>query len=233
MKKNLFFLVCLLAAANALFAQPLPILHPDSSRFIRQSNSVVLNAPFIFKAEKIAEKVVRNERDEAIVVQKLRILDVFKGDLKVNDTLEFSWNAGWVMWNENGRYSFPIHAYQPDVYWGDRRIPTYYFCKQSALKPFFPGSKSRFVLYSETPFSIASFQALEERNPDMEYILIFNNRLNFHKEANFLNYLNKLLTPKPITTPSEHIKAIKKTRKLKRKTRKQVGFINQKIKAFS
>jgi hypothetical protein len=218
MKKVICSLLWLFMATTALLAQPLPINHPDSSRFFAEAVAVVQNAPLIFKATKMRSRVVRSDKDEVIFIQQLRVHEVIKGNIKENDIVEVSYSLGWAQWDEKGNFTFPLHSYHPDVHWGNVSMPIYYFCKPLTTKPYLENSTRCFSLYSESPFSVATFDADENINPEWISIIYFNGGIRFHKEANFLNFLNKALTPQPI-------KVIKTIRKSKNKHKRSVGTI--------
>ncbi len=179
---------------TALVAQPSSVFFPkDSLHILRHTDSVVQNAPFIFKAEIINEKAVRGEKDEVIAVGQLRVIEVVKGNITVGDTVEYSYSQGFAYWNPNGSYDFPIHSSHLDVYWGGAYNPIYYFAKTVTSKPYFEKSKKAFVLFSEKPFSICSY----------DYFGLAFGHVKFDTEALYFNYINKLLTPKEVVKPKQ------------------------------
>ena len=129
-------LLCLLFVllSDTLVAQPLPINHPDSLRILQKGEDVVRNAPLIFKGSNVHERVIRSPEDKVIVIRQVRVSDVIKGNIKTNDLVEVSYSLGWAMWDKGGRFSFPMHPYHPDVYWGNGNMPAYYFCKNTNPK---------------------------------------------------------------------------------------------------
>ena len=78
----------LFATNNALLAQNMAVNRPDSMRTLRQAEAVVQNAPLIFKAKTIQVKGTRGANNDVIQVRQLCIIDVIKGNLKINDTIE-------------------------------------------------------------------------------------------------------------------------------------------------
>jgi hypothetical protein len=196
--KQILFLICVALMCATLLpaiiiAQPSSVFFPkDSLRIMRHADSVVQNAPFIFRGEIINQKAVRGENDNVIAVGQLRVIEVVKGNVSVGDTVEFSYSQGFAFWRDSTNYSFPNHGYQPDVRWGNINKPIYYFANKSNIKPYFNSSKQAFILFSERPFSVCTYDNG-----------LFFGHIHFNKDYEFFNYLNKLLTPKEVVKPKE------------------------------
>jgi Secretion system C-terminal sorting domain len=200
--------ICAMLLPATLVAQPSSVLFPkDSLRIMRHADSVVQNAPFIFRGSEISQKTVRGEDDQVIAVYQLQVIEVVKGNISIGDTVEVSFSLGWAFWRDSINFTFPRHGYHPDIYLGNPSFPRYYFGKMQENKPYFENSKKSFVLFSERPFSMCTY----------ENGLYFS-KIHFNKDYEFFNYMNKLLTPKEIVKPKINKKAKKQSKKMDSKT---------------
>ena len=201
MKKMILFFCCYVAAMSVASAQHEPVNLPGSAAFVKHVESVVRDAPFIFKGVEIKENAVRGKGNEVIAVFQLYVMEVIKGNIAVGDTVEFSYSLGDGIWNKNDLVEMPQHGYQPNVSWGNSNEPTYYFCKESNPNLYFKNTKQSFNLQSKYPFSLGTSNGR------------WFSALTFKTEYHFLNYINKILAPKEIITPKPEPQKIKSKKK--------------------
>jgi hypothetical protein len=205
MKQILFLCCCFLAAMSAAQAQIMPEQH-DSTYYRKEADAVVQNAPLILRVRGLKAKALRGSKDEAIIKRQYLVLEVFKGNAVVGDTLEIEDNLGQMQWRPDGTY-MPYMHYQYNGPTSGVNAPYFIFCNDIDYKTptYYKNSKGLVSFYSDKFASMAIAMEYEEANPDIKNIIQFNH-LWFGRENDWINYLNRMIAPKERVVPKKQNK---------------------------